>query len=214
MMSKTTKPGQASRNKSSNKPSGKSSRRTSARLRRTWITTGVIVALLVLIGLAARWIWQGQHTEVAFTEASRRGQGSLSAVQTFPDAGRSHVLPGEHVTYADDPPTSGPHDPTPVQPGFYRSPHRPEYLVHSLEHGNIVIYYDQPGGDVLKTLRAWAGLYNGTWDGIVVTPKQGLGRTVILTAWTKMLRLDSFNVDAGAAFIDAFRGRGPENAVR
>ncbi len=52
------------------------------------------------------------------------------------------------------------------------------------------------------------------WAGIVVTPKSGLGETVVLTAWTRVLRLKPFEPEAAAAFIDAFRGRGPERPVR
>jgi hypothetical protein len=49
---------------------------------------------------------------------------------------------------------------------------------------------------------------------MVVTPKPGLGRDVVLTAWGKRLRLSPFEAPAAAGFIDRFRGRGPEKAVR
>jgi hypothetical protein len=83
-----------------------------------------------------------------------------------------------------------------------------------LEHGNIVIYYDAPETEVLATLKDWAGLYGGQWDGLVVTPHSGLGKTIVMTAWRKILRLDTFDPAAAAAFIDAYRGRGPEHPVR
>jgi hypothetical protein len=34
---------------------------------------------------------------------------------------------------------------------------------------------------------------------------------VILTAWTKLLRLDSFDTVKASAFIGSFRGKGPEH---
>ena len=37
---------------------------------------------------------------------------------------------------------------------------------------------------------------------------------VVMTAWTKLLRLEAFDEASAAAFIDLFRGRGPENRVR
>ena len=40
------------------------------------------------------------------------------------------------------------------------------------------------------------------------------GEAIVLTAWTKRLRLDPFDPAAAAAFIDAYRGRGPEHPVR
>ena len=36
----------------------------------------------------------------------------------------------------------------------------------------------------------------------------------VLTAWTKTLRLSSFDAALAAAFVDAYRGRGPEHPVR
>jgi hypothetical protein len=87
-------------------------------------------------------------------------------------------------------------------------------LVHALEHGHIVIYYDKPDAEALKTLRVWSGLYSGQWDGVVVTPKPGLGQKIVLTAWAKRLDQNQLDMPLAAAFIDAFRGRGPENPVR
>ncbi len=143
--------------------------------------------------------------------ASEPAPAGLEEVQTFPSEGRSHLDPGEKWDYSHYPPTSGPHDPVPVKPGFYGKPQAPEKLVHSLEHGNIVIYYDNPPEPVLRQLEKWAREYTGKWDGVVVTPLPGLGKGVILTAWTKLLRLDPFDPAKASAFMEAFRGKGPEH---
>lgn len=66
----------------------------------------------------------------------------------------------------------------------------------------------------MEQLKEWAGLYDGQWSGLVVTRNSGLDEAVVLTAWTKRLEFDSFDPAAAAAFIDAYRGRGPENPVR
>ena len=50
--------------------------------------------------------------------------------------------------------------------------------------------------------------------GIRAIRRPGLEASVILTAWTRVLTLDGFDRDAAAAFIDAYRGRGPEHPVR
>ena len=65
-----------------------------------------------------------------------REPAGFEEVQTIPSEGRAHLDPGEKWDYGHYPPTSGPHDPVPVRPGFYRKPQAPEKLVHSLEHGN------------------------------------------------------------------------------
>jgi hypothetical protein len=68
------------------------------------------------------------------------------------------------------------------RPGYYETHQPPIHLVHALEHGHIVIYYDKPDAEGLKTLRVWSGLYSGQWDGVVVTLKPGLGQKIVLTA--------------------------------
>ena len=45
-------------------------------------------------------------------------------------------------------------------------------------------------------------------------PQPGIGQTVVLTAWIKRLMLPNFERPAAAAFIDLYRGRGPEKRVR
>ncbi len=63
-------------------------------------------------------------------------------------------------------------------------------------------------------LKDWASLFSGNWSGVVAVPSSGLGKAVVLTAWRKILKLDAFEPAAAAAFVDAYRGRGPENKVR
>ncbi len=87
-------------------------------------------------------------------------------------------------------------------------------LVHSVEHGHIVIYYDAPGETALELLDDWTGLYDAQWQGVIATPSSGLGKEVVLTAWRKILKMDAFDAASAAAFIDAYRGRGPEHPVR
>ncbi len=168
-----------------------------------------------VLGAVGGWLWwQFNAAEAVFLNLAQAGRPALDAVETRPNLGRGHVPPGQAVAYGDRFPTSGPHDPEWVEPGFYGAPQTPERLVHAVEHGNIVIYYDKPGDAVLQTLDSWTDLYGAQWSGIVVAPAPALGAAVVLTAWRKVLRLDPFDAAAAAAFVDAFRGRGPENPVR
>jgi hypothetical protein len=187
--------------------------------RRINIVLGVIVLGLAVAG-GAYW-FLGAQGERAFQALVDQGRDRLSAVvASSPNRSGGHGQAGATYTYDGQFPTSGRHDPVPTSPGVYRVPLRPGQLVHALEHGNVVIYYDTPEPDALATLKDWAGLYGGKWDGVVVAPMDGLGRDLVLTAWTKTLRLRSFDAadaaDAAlaAAFIDAYRGRGPEHPVR
>lgn len=165
--------------------------------------------------LAGAYGFYSSHNRAAsFEELAQAGQAALSQVEVAPSEGRAHVPVGQPLQFATDPPTSGNHYPVWIDPGFYESAQSRVNLVHSLEHGMIVIFYDKPGPAVLDRLRDWAGLFNGPWSGIVAVPRAGLDEKLILTAWRRTLRMDRFDEKPAAAFIDAFRGRGPENPVR
>lgn len=122
----------------------------------------------------------------------------------------------EKVTYETDPPTSGAHHPTWVSAGFYTEPQQTERLVHSLEHGNVVIYYDQSKLEQsqVDALRAITRKYGGNWDGVVAVPRTGGDHPIILTAWEHRLRLGQYDKNLIDTFVDEFRGRGPENPMR
>lgn len=64
--------------------------------------------------------------------------------QEVSDLGRAHVSfeEVEKTTYNSNPPTSGPHLETWVKPGIYSEPQHEGELIHSLEHGYVVISYN------------------------------------------------------------------------
>lgn len=168
-----------------------------------------VVAALVIWAVASEV--SGGIDETAFLQLADQGRGGLGAVVTVPDGGNAHVA---NASYASDYPTTGPHNPNPLAPGFYSREQPLDRLVHSLEHGIIVIYYDEPDDGVLDELRDWSALYRGPWSGVIVTKKPGQGSGVVLAAWRNLLQLEPFEPAVAAAFIDRFRGRGPENPVR
>ncbi len=171
-------------------------------------------ALLAAVVAGGIYLWSNLTVESSFRAYVEQGQGRLDKVITPRNLGRGHLEPGELQHYAAEFPTSGRHSPTWAPPGFHREAQAPTLLVHALEHGNIVIYYDQPGPAVIEILKDWAGLYGGQWDGLLAVPKPGLGERLVLTAWNRELRLERFDPAVAAAFIDKYRGRGPENPVR
>ena len=191
-------------------PFGGSGKDTGTRRINVMVATAGIVATLAI----GYWWWQSEQSESRFLALAEAGQTALQDVETLPDQGRNHLALGQTRDYGTPFPTTGPHEPVWTTTGFYSQSQRPTQIVHALEHGNVVIYYDDPGIDVITTLKEWAGLYGGQWDGVVVNLSPGLSKSVVLTAWRKILRLDPFEPAAAAAFVDAFRGRGPEHPVR
>ena len=174
-------------------------------------------AVIVAIAAAGGIAWWGaavSGSEAEFLALAAEGQAALSRVQTMRYEGTGHLSPGQSVHYRGDPPTSGAHDRNWIEPGFYDAPQFRSRLVHALEHGNVVIYYDRPDPATRATLESWTGLFRGQWSGLVVTPGAGLGKTIVLTAWRRTLRLKQFDAATAAAFIDRFRGLGPERPVR
>ena len=176
------------------------------------------IAVIVVAAVAAAWAgwssWRGDRAEDRFLELAAGGAASLSNIQTIPDAGGGHLELGQSVSYGTRFPTSGVHDRVWVNPGVYDETRPPTGLVHSLEHGMVVIYYDRPDAAVMETLRSWAALYAGPWSGIVVAPAPGIGDMIMMTSWNRTLRLQPFEPAVAAAFVDRYRGRGPEQPVR
>lgn len=178
-----------------------------------WLPIAGGVAVVAIAGM----VWfslQNRQASDNFDALITQGKPALTKVISNPDHGRGHEEIGKPLTFGEDPPTSGIHWSNWTTPGFYTASEPKEKLVHALEHGNIVIYYEQPGPEVRGQLEAWAKRFTGQWDGVVVVPRAGIGKTIELTAWAKLLRLETWDAAAAAAFIDAYRGRGPENPVR
>lgn len=139
-----------------------------------------------------------------------------AGTESFTEEGNKHVPSAQRVTYATDPPTSGMHWDGTVKRGFHDQAPAPELLVHNLEHGNVIIYYDpvrlpKPDQDKLKRV---AQQFTGEWDGVVAVPRDDAEYPLILTAWQARLRLQTWDQAKVDKFVDAYRGRGPEQRVR
>ena len=140
----------------------------------------------------------------------------LTGVISPTDEGRDHIWPDHPVEYKTMPPTSGPHFPDPTAPGFYTTRPAFGYLVHSLEHGSVVIYYDpsQLSPEIEKSLRAFVTTSSDPEVGIVAVPDAEFKYPFMLTAWDKMLKLDKYDPLVVRAFLAEYLGRGPENPSR
>jgi hypothetical protein len=96
------------------------------------------------------------------------------------------------LCYTSNPPTSGPHSPTPQGFTNLENPAPKENILHSMEHGGVFIWYnttDQAAIDLIKSVvnentdrRRFVGstIYTGMED-----------ETIAITSWT---RLDKFPV--------------------
>lgn len=140
----------------------------------------------------------------------------ISQVATFESQGREHR--SGDIDYDRVPPLSGPHWSDWESAGFYTETPRLEGLVHSLEHGAVVIYYDEANlsNESEASLRAWGANKDGRWQSIIVAPNpnEDPRGDYVLTAWTHRLVLEDYDAEAVQAFAAEYLGRGPENPVR
>ena len=139
-------------------------------------------------------------------------QFSDPRIETFPNEGNTHMPVGTDIHYNTDPPTSGNHYPDPQPGGFYTTPIAPPFLVHSMEHGGVIIYYDiaHVSQADLTTLQALAAAHPGNYGQVVVVPRSDAAFPIILTAWTHRLRLTAYDQTAISGFLALFLGHGPE----
>lgn len=111
-----------------------------------------------------------------------------------------HITPGTKIPYADAPPSSGPHWGNFMTGNELRSLYtvqdRPEVerLVHSLEHGHTILWYDdsvKPGTDAYKDVQSIAGKFDPETDKFMAAPWKSSdgksfpsGKHVAMTHWT------------------------------
>ena len=180
-------------------------------VRRIWPVTLVTALALVLAWPAADAQAQAQ------TQAGNQRINIDFDHPVYRDIQREESLGAEHIDgpidYGTDFPTSGPMASSPSRAGFYNRPLPLESLVHSLEHGAIVVYYDELGDAEEELIRGWTDQYQDSMASVIAVPNETLGESIVLTSWEYRLDLPKMDVRA-SYFVDAFRGRGPEGRSR
>lgn len=88
----------------------------------------IITVIIIIIVIFLAWL---------FIESSKPLPGTKIA-----DLGREHVPIGTKVEYNSNPPTSGSHYEEWIKAGVYSEPKDDRNLVHSLEHGYVIMSYN------------------------------------------------------------------------
>ena len=172
-----------------------------ARRRRRRILTfsGLGVLGLLIVGLVVFAVTRPEPEE-------------LANLETFPDLGGGHLTSAETPPeYNSSPPTSGRHSPTPAQCGIYQTEIPGPIQIHNLEHGTVIIQY-QPSltGAEIGAIHDYARTKPSH---VLVAPNSGLSDPVVVTSWTRMLPLESADVDTIDVYYDRFVRTGPEVGV-
>jgi hypothetical protein len=135
-----------------------------AERRRTLTIVGAAGVVVAIMGGAVAYAIISDESRVPDGPLTSLGVAASAAscdpITDDPTTGSGQHVDGT-VKYATVPPTSGEHNPAPEFPnrGFYTADDRPqmEKLVHNLEHGYTVLWYDDTANETqLATLRGIA----------------------------------------------------------
>lgn len=161
-----------------------------------------------------------EGTDLSIEKVSKQVEGTVE----YKIEGRGHVPAGTSVSnYNSNPPSSGDHWDQPAKNGVYENEQPDEQLVHNLEHGYIWISYlpklEHSGATDSAQLKQ--GLLDedkkvledlvkkDDWK-IILAPRKTNDSLIALSAWGRVFKLDSLDLDKIREFIRVYRNRGPE----
>lgn len=174
-------------------PTAHASGPTEARKTSRPLVLATVVAVLVLgAALAAPLVDKALRGEEQVQRAL-----DLSLVETWDIVDRSHTT--DDVTYPQDPPAGGAHDPEWLACGVYDEPVRDENAVHDLEHGTVWITHDPDlSADDVDALATQLP------DNGIMSPREGLPAPVVVTVWGAQLQLDGADDKRLGLFLEEY----------
>ena len=142
--------------------------------------------------------------------------GTVGEKEAGCDPIEEHEIEGQdHVDVAPDyetnPPTSGDHLQTPASAGFFDEAVDPGAVVHNMEHGQIVFWYDPDAPDtVIDSIEAMVddvpqATLAVPWDDIEAP------HTFAMSAWGASQHCRQVSQEVVDAFRTEYQGKGPEN---
>ena len=159
------------------------------------------LAVLAILGVM---VWQG----------IKPAAGESVAIMTSDPHLPTDSDPGQ---YNSDPPTSGLHYATEAQAGFYDEniyTYPAAYLVHNLEHGYVIIWYncdllDETGCAELKSqIRSVMDDLGGVK--LIAYPWNSIEVPVAMTSWGRIQQFEIFDMELAKAFYRTNLNRAPE----
>jgi hypothetical protein len=136
--------------------------------------------------------------------------------------GADHVEDGtDPGPYNSNPPTSGTHFPSTFEAGFYDEedmvsmPPYPEgYLVHNLEHGYVIFWYNCAPLDptACDEMKAQIQGVMEEFDGykLIAFPWSTIDVPVVMTSWGQMQEMERFDEGLARRFIRRNLNEAPE----
>lgn len=154
---------------------------------------------------------------------SHRGKpiGACNTVQTSYENGtRTHIDECSDVEYEMSPPVFGDHYPFWAAFKTYDHPVPDGYLVHSLEHGGVIYFYDCADGcsDEVSEVQAFIDelpvdplCSEDVKRRVILVPRPNLGARWAAAAWGFSLTADCFDRELFQRFYEQHSAQAPEN---
>lgn len=165
---------------------------------------GVIILTFVIF-IGGIWLMSKSGKKVAEKLATPL-MGEAIQVQ-----GADHIKEGQsHPSYNSDPPTSGWMYDGVAGPGIHDSQVPDERLIHSMEHGAVVVHYkaDLPSEQIDKVKSAFTSARGKK----ILVPRENLDAAVAITSWGRLLTLQEVDESAIKLFIETNSDRAPEKS--
>ncbi|MBI2314499.1 DUF3105 domain-containing protein [Candidatus Daviesbacteria bacterium] len=188
----------------------------------TKVIIGVIIAAVILLG-GGIWFLSIQGAK----DQAKLSQPLIG--EAIASQGANHVPEGTKEEYSTNPPTSGPHYANSQPAGIYDKPVQDGNLIHSMEHGAVILWYKPSGGtdnqltegtesakinvlseqdiDRLKQIFGSVSVSKK-----IMVPRDSLDVPIALTSWGRLLKLQTIDESQIKTFMETNENRGPEKA--
>ena len=164
------------------------------------VVVGLLAAALVPYIKNQRAVAKAEGTPLAELGFNQSAAGCDPVRTTDANGSGKHINPPQKIKYEQAPPAFGPHWPNYLQGSelrsFYTESDRPEIerLVHSLEHGHTILWYDEtvkPGTKAYTAVQGIGKKFNPETDMFMAAPGNTSdggsfpsGKHIALTHWT------------------------------
>jgi hypothetical protein len=174
------------------------------------ITVSKKAKILIVIGVGLLLI----SIEAIYFEAGIQKKKNIHLLGTaVPVLSRQHVPDGTKITYNSNPPSSGKHYNLPQDAGIYTTAPADGHLVHSLEHGAIILWYNPQQVSKQQLMQLTKLFKSINLDKKIMTPRLNLPTPVALSSWGRVLKLKTTDEKQIKAFFNTNYDNGPEQAA-